>query len=112
MSKGGRTREACRTARPGAARQPLVERVASRASGHTPGMRAADDSLLPIYADWLHFSVAKAKRTRDDFYPWEALDPDRILGLEASAADAVAFRYLSAPLTAGQLAELVQRLPP
>jgi NitT/TauT family transport system substrate-binding protein len=72
----------------------------------------ADDSLLPIYADWLHFSVAKAKRTRDDFYPWQALDPDRIVGLEASSADAVAFRYLSAPLSAGQIAELVQRLPP
>ena len=30
-----------------------------------------------VYADWLNISIAKAKRSRDDFYPWAAaLDPD------------------------------------
>lgn len=71
----------------------------------------ADDALLTIYADWLHFPVAKAKRTRDDFYPWEAVDPDRIVGLDQVAADAVAFRYLAALPSAEQLAELVEVMP-
>ena len=38
--------------------------------------------------------MAKAKRTRDEFYPWEALDPDAIVGLEAIAFDAVNLKYL------------------
>jgi NitT/TauT family transport system substrate-binding protein len=71
----------------------------------------AEDSLLSIYADWLHFSVTKAKRTRDDFYPWEALDPDRIMGLDLIAADAVTLRYLPAALPAGQIAALVKHPP-
>ena len=68
----------------------------------------ADDATLQIYADWLGISTAKAKRTRDDFYPWEALNPDTITGLEAIAADAVNLKYLTAPLTKAQLDELVK----
>src|SRR5215470_6401453 len=49
----------------------------------------ADDTLLKVYADWLGISTAKAKRTRDEFYPWEALDPDQIVGLEPITVDAV-----------------------
>jgi NitT/TauT family transport system substrate-binding protein len=68
----------------------------------------ADDATLQIYADWLGISTAKAKRTRDDFYPWEALNPDTITGLEAIAADAINLKYLTAPLTKPQLDELVK----
>ena len=68
----------------------------------------ADDATLQIYADWLGISTAKAKRTRDDFYPWEALNPDTITGLEAIAADAMNLKYLTAPLTKPQLDELVK----
>ena len=63
---------------------------------------------LPAVKDWLGITEAKAKRTRDDFYPWEALDPDKIAGLEAIAADAMSLKYLTAPLTKAQLDELVQ----
>jgi NitT/TauT family transport system substrate-binding protein len=68
----------------------------------------ADDTTLQIYADWLGISTAKAKRTRDDFYPWDALNPDTITGLEAIAADAVNLKYLAAPLSKAQLDELVK----
>ena len=67
-----------------------------------------DAATLQIYADWLGISTAKAKRTRDDFYPWEALNPDTITGLEAIAADAMNLKYLTAPLTKPQLDELVK----
>jgi NitT/TauT family transport system substrate-binding protein len=46
------------------------------------------------------------------FYPWEALDPDAIVGLEAIASDAVNLKYLTAPLTKAQLDELVVKLAP
>lgn len=72
----------------------------------------ADDAALKVYADWLGISLAKAKRTRDEFYPWEALDPDKIVGLEAIAADAVNLKYLAAPLTKAELEQLVVGLAP
>src|SRR5215831_736511 len=70
------------------------------------------DAMLEVYANWLGISLAKAKRTRDEFYPWEALDPDQIVGLEAIASDAVTLKYLTAPLVRTQLNELVVRLAP
>ena len=78
---------------------------------HTALPRPADDAALKLYADWLGISLAKAKRTRDEFYPWQALDPDRISGLEAIAQDAVSLKYLTAPLTQAQLNELVVKFP-
>jgi NitT/TauT family transport system substrate-binding protein len=72
----------------------------------------AGDATLQVYADWLGISTAKAKRTRDEFYPWEALDPDAIVGLEAIASDAVSLKYLTTPLTRAQLDELVVKLAP
>jgi NitT/TauT family transport system substrate-binding protein len=70
------------------------------------------DDPLKIYAEWLGISLAKAKRTRDEFYPWEALDPDKIVGLDAIVRDAVTLKYLSAPLTQAQLDELVVKFAP
>jgi NitT/TauT family transport system substrate-binding protein len=56
--------------------------------------------------------LAKARRTRNEFYPWEAVDPDRIIGLDSIVLDAVDLKYLTTPLTKGQLDELVVRFPP
>ena len=71
----------------------------------------ADDAALKVYADWLGITMAKAKRTREEFYPWVALDPDVIAGLDVIVSDAVKLKYLTAPLTPPQLKELVQ-IPP
>jgi NitT/TauT family transport system substrate-binding protein len=70
------------------------------------------DAPLKIYAEWLGISLAKAKRTRDEFYPWQALDPDKIIGLDAIARDAVSLKYLSTPLSRAQLDELVVKFSP
>ena len=55
--------------------------------------------------------VAMAKRTRDDFFPKAAVDPDKITGLDAIVQDAVALKFTAALLTKEQLAELIQ-IPP
>jgi NitT/TauT family transport system substrate-binding protein len=83
-----------------------------RAYRETARSLYAGDATLQVYADWLGISMAKAKRTRDEFYPWEALDPDKIVGLDAIASDAVSLKYLSAPLTKSQLSTLVVALAP
>ncbi len=71
----------------------------------------AGDDALKIYADWLGIATDKARRTRDDFFPRQALDPDRIVGLDAIVSDAVALKYTPAALNDRQLAELIQ-IPP
>jgi NitT/TauT family transport system substrate-binding protein len=71
----------------------------------------SDDVPLQIYADWLGFSLAKARRTRDEFYPWPAIDPERISGFDTIVRDAVSLKYLSTPLSPAQLNELVVKLP-
>jgi NitT/TauT family transport system substrate-binding protein len=92
-------------------RRDAIERFV-RAYRETARWLYSDDAALKLYADWLGISLAKAKRTRDEFYPWQALDPDRISGLEAIAQDAVSLKYLTAPLTQAQLNELVVKFPP
>jgi NitT/TauT family transport system substrate-binding protein len=72
----------------------------------------SDDAALKVYADWLGFGLAKAKRTRDEFFPFEALDPDKIIGLDALMLDAVDLKYIAAPLTKPQLDELIALPPP
>ncbi len=43
-----------------------------------------------------------------EFYSKEGLNPDRISGLDEIMTDAIAMKFLSAPLTEAQLADLIQ----
>lgn len=63
---------------------------------------------LKAYAEWSNISEATAKRALAEFLPKTAVDPDRISGLDDIMADAVTFKYISAPLTKEQIAELIQ----
>lgn len=69
------------------------------------------DAGLKVYADWLKIPEAKARRTRDDFFPKASVDPDRITGLDTVVKDAVALKFTANELTKEQLAELIQ-IPP
>jgi NitT/TauT family transport system substrate-binding protein len=71
----------------------------------------AGDDALKIHANWLGITADKARRTRDGFFPKQALDPDRIVGLDAIVNDAVTLKYMPAALGERQLAELIQ-IPP
>jgi NitT/TauT family transport system substrate-binding protein len=70
-----------------------------------------DPAALKVYADFVGISEAKAKRTRDEFFPKEAIEPDRIVGLDQIVQDAVALKFTAEPLSKAQLAEFVQILP-
>ena len=69
------------------------------------------DAGLKVYADWLNIPEAKARRTRDDFFPKESVDPDRITGLNEIVKDAVLLKFTATELTKDQLGELIQ-IPP
>lgn len=63
---------------------------------------------LKAYAEWASISETTAKRALAEFLPLEAVDPDRISGLDDVMADAVAFKYIPAPLSQQQIDELIQ----
>ncbi len=68
----------------------------------------ADPAALDAYGVWASVAPALAKRVRDEFYPKQNLDPDRVTGLEAVMADAITYKYLQTPLRADQLKTLIQ----
>ena len=98
------------TAQTIAARRDVVTRF-MRAYRETARWLYSDDAALQVYADWLGMSLAKARRTRDEFFPWAALDPDTVVGLDVLMRDAVDMKYIAAPLSKPQLDELIA-LPP
>jgi NitT/TauT family transport system substrate-binding protein len=91
-------------------RKPVLERFMA-AYRETVDWMYAGDEALEVHADWLGITVDKARRTRNDFFPKQALDPDRIVGLDAIVKDAVALKYTPAVLGERELAELIQILP-
>jgi NitT/TauT family transport system substrate-binding protein len=89
------------------ARRPAIERFMA-AYRETVDWMYSDPAVFKHYFDFIGVSEAIGRRSRDGFYPKATLDPDAIVGVDAINADAVAFRYLVAPLTREQLAELIQ----
>jgi NitT/TauT family transport system substrate-binding protein len=88
--------------------RPDVYRRFMRAYRETVDWMYASDEAPKIYAEFAKISIEDARRVREEFDPKEMLIPDRVLGLNALVPDAVKFKYLSQPLTANQLDDLVQ----
>jgi NitT/TauT family transport system substrate-binding protein len=65
-----------------------------------------DPAGLKAYAAFAKTDENTAKQVRDEFYPKQGLMVDHISGLDAVMADGIAYKYLSAPLSNEQLAEL------
>jgi NitT/TauT family transport system substrate-binding protein len=88
--------------------RPDVYRRFMRAYRETVDWMYASDEAPKIYAEFAKISTEDARRVREEFDPKEMLIPDRVLGLNDLVPDAVKFKYLSQPLTANQLDDLVQ----
>ena len=91
-------------------RKPVLDRYL-KAYRETIDWLYADPAALKQYAQWLNISETKALRTRDGFFPKDALNPDTITGLDTIVKDAVELKYTETPLTKDQLAELIQIAP-
>jgi len=92
------------------AHKDIVDRY-MKAYRETVNYMYSDPAALKIYADWLKISEAKAKRTRDDFFPRAAVEPDKIVGLHTIVKDAVALKFTPTEMTQAQLDDLIQ-IPP
>lgn len=71
----------------------------------------AGDDALKVYAEFVGIPLDLAKRTRNEFFPKSAIDPDKIVGLETIVKDAVDLKYTATQLTPEQLSQLIQ-IPP
>ena len=93
-----------------AKRKPAIERY-MKAYRETVEYMYSDPAALKIYAEFIEISDAKAKRSRDDFFPRQSIDPDTVVGLDVIVADAVNLKFTTSQLSKPQLAELIQ-IPP
>jgi NitT/TauT family transport system substrate-binding protein len=66
----------------------------------------SDPAALKSYAEWVNVPESLAKDVRDRFYPKENLRLDRLSGLDEAMADAVAAKFIPAPLTKAQQDQL------
>jgi NitT/TauT family transport system substrate-binding protein len=92
-------------------RKPVIDRFMKAYRETIDYMYSDDPAMFKTYAEFVGIDMAKAKRTRDGFFPRAAVDPDKVVGLDTIVQDAVALKYTAAPLTKEQLSELIQ-IPP
>jgi NitT/TauT family transport system substrate-binding protein len=68
----------------------------------------SDPAGVKTYSDYANVPERLATRIRDEFMPKAAMSPDRLSGIASVTKDAVDFKFMQAPLTDAQLAELIQ----
>ena len=74
-------------------------------------MYSNNPQVIKDYAEFVGIPEAMAKRTRDEFFPKALVNPDKIEGLESLSTEAVTLKFIPAPLTPAQTAELIQIVP-
>jgi NitT/TauT family transport system substrate-binding protein len=71
-------------------------------------MYGNDPRVMKDYAEFVGVPEPLAKKVRDDFFPKGLVRPDEIKGLESLMEEAVTLKFIPAPLTKEQQAELIQ----
>ena len=74
-------------------------------------MYSDNPQVIKDYAEFTGVPEATARRVRDEFFAKSVVNPDDISGLDALVKEAVNLKFIERPLTAQQLAELIQ-IPP
>jgi len=93
-------------------RKDVVERYMQAYRETIAYMYGDDPQVLKDYAAFAGVSEAMAKRVRDEFFPRELVMPDEVKGLDSLMADAIELKFISAPLSKAQIADLVQLQKP
>jgi NitT/TauT family transport system substrate-binding protein len=71
-------------------------------------MYSDNPQVIKDYAEFVGVPEPLAKRVRDEFFPKSLVNPDEIKGLDSLLQEAMTLKFISAPLTKEQLAELIQ----
>ena len=92
-------------------RKAVVERFMQAYREAIDYMYSDNPQVIKDYAEFVKVPESMAKRVRDEFFPKSLINPDEIKGLEPLIVEAVNLKFIPAPLTKEQLAELIQ-IPP
>lgn len=71
-------------------------------------MYSDDPQMFKDYAEFAGISEAMARRVRNDFFPKSLMQLDEIKGLDTLLPEAVALKYIPAPLTQEQVSQLIR----
>jgi NitT/TauT family transport system substrate-binding protein len=94
-----------------AKRKDLVVRFMDAYRETIDYMYSDNPQVIKDYAEFTGVPETTAKRVRDEFFPGALIDPDQIAGLDTLVKEAVTLKFIDRPLTAQQLADLIQ-IPP
>ena len=73
-------------------------------------MYGDDPQVIKDYAEFVGVPEPLARRVRDDFFPKSLVWPDEIKGLYSLMEEAVTLKFIAAPLSKEQIADLI-RIP-
>ncbi|MFL5084132.1 MAG: ABC transporter substrate-binding protein [Xanthobacteraceae bacterium] len=75
-------------------------------------MYGGNPQVIKDYAEFVKVPEPLAKKVRDEFFPKSLIWPDEIKGLDSLMEEAVTLKFIPAPLTKQQQAELIQLQAP
>ena len=89
-------------------RKAVVDRFMAAYREAIDYMYSDNPQVIKDYAEFVKVPEVMAKRVRDEFFPKSLINPDEIKGLEPLMAEAVTLKFIPAPLSKEQIAELIQ----
>jgi NitT/TauT family transport system substrate-binding protein len=92
-------------------RKEVVDRFMKAYRESIDYLYSSNPQVMTDYAEFARVSEPLAKRVRDEFFPKSLVNPDQIHGLETLIPEAVNLKFIPAPLTKEQIAELIQISP-
>jgi len=92
-------------------RKEVIDRFMKAYRESIDYMYSANPQVMRDYAEFARVSEPLAKRVRDEFFPKSLVNPDQIHGLDSLIPEAVNLKFIPAPLTKEQIAELIQISP-
>jgi NitT/TauT family transport system substrate-binding protein len=93
-------------------RKEVIERYMQAYRDTIDYMYSDNPQVFKDYAEFAGVTEAMARRVRNEFFPKALVLPDEIKGLDALMTDAVELKFIPAPLTKEQTAELVKLQKP
>jgi NitT/TauT family transport system substrate-binding protein len=93
-------------------RKDVIERYMQAYRDTIDYMYSDNPQVFKDYAEFAGVTEAMAKRVRDEFFPKALVLPDEIKGLDSLMTDAVELKFISAPLSKEQTAEMVKLQKP
>jgi NitT/TauT family transport system substrate-binding protein len=94
-----------------AKRKDVIERFMTAYRESIDYMYSSNPRVITDYAEFAKVQEPMAKRVRDEFFPKDLVNPDQIHGLNSLMREAVNLKFIPAPLSKEQTAELIQIFP-